>query len=127
MKEINVCVDILLPILCALISGGLTLFGVILTLKHGNKKDEETIKIFYKPRFYRIDPNQISNIKNDHYFCYSFLPEKKGTSIRGYFKNTDHSTFVLDKIIIGRKACISNYEYLVDKNTVFYLHICFND
>ena len=62
MQNFNMWLDVVLPIGCALISGGLTVLGVLLTIKHENKKNKETIRLSNKPIFYRIDPQQEFNL-----------------------------------------------------------------
>ena len=42
MQNFNMLLDVVLPIGCALISGGLTVLGVLLTIKHENKKNKES-------------------------------------------------------------------------------------
>lgn len=55
MQDFNMLLDVVLPIGCALISGGLTVLGVLLTIKHENKKNKETIRLSNKPIFFRIE------------------------------------------------------------------------
>ena len=103
MQNFNMLLDVVLPIGCALISGGLTVLGVLLTIKHENKKNKETIRLSNKPIFYRIDPQQEFDSKSAHYFQFNFNSEKDGTEIEGIFKNTDNSILILDRVISNVK------------------------
>lgn len=123
MDNFNVWIDIILPIGCALISGGLTVLGVLLTIKHENKKDKETIKLSKKPIFYRIDPQQEFDSKGAHYFQFNFNSKKDGTEIEGIFKNTDNSILILDRVVANGKEYHPSFGKVVDKNITFYLYV----
>lgn len=123
MENFNVWLDIVLPIGCALISGGLTVLGVLLTIRHENKKNKETIKLSKKPIFYRIDPQQEFDFKGAHYFQFNFHSKKDGTEIEGIFKNTDNSILILDKVVANGKEYYPSFGKVVDKNITFYLYV----
>lgn len=127
MGSYNVWLDVVLPIGCALISGGLTVLGVLLTIKHENKKNKETIRLSNKPIFYRIDPQQEFDYKNAHYFQFNFNSQSKGTEIEGIFKNTDNSILILDKVIVGNEEYYPSFGKVVDKNVTFYLYVYLNE
>lgn len=123
MQNFNMWLDVVLPIGCALISGGLTVLGVLLTIKHENKKNKETIRLSNKPIFYRIDPQQEFDSKSAHYFQFNFNFEKDGTEIEGIFKNTDNSILILDRVISNGKEYYPSFGKVVDKNITFYLYV----
>lgn len=79
----KIWVDIIIPIICALIGGCLTIVGVSLTIWHENNKDKKNQKLLYTP--YLIKSNESTknkiflkqSIKHDliidqteYYFCY---------------------------------------------------------
>ena len=113
MQNFNMWLDVVLPIGCALISGGLTVLGVLLTIKHENNK----------PIFYRIDPQQEFDSKSAHYFQFNFNSEKDGTEIEGIFKNTDNSILILDRVISNGKEYYPSFGKVVDNNITFYLYV----
>lgn len=118
--------NIIMPVICALISGGLTVFGVSLTIRYENKKNKESIRLSYKPFLCRIDPNQDFDYKNaiQYYFNYNSKPQ--GQVIEGIFKNTDNGLLILDSVFINDEQYYPNYGNVVDKNTIFYLYIYCN-
>lgn len=123
----NIWLDIVLPIACAFISGGLTVLGVLLTIKYENKKNKETIRLSNKPIFYRIDPQQEFDYKGAHYFHFNFNSKKDGTEIEGIFKNTDNSILILDRVVANGEKYYPSFGKVVDKNITFYLYIYLDD
>ena len=122
----EILIYIVMPIVSALIGGGLTLVGVLFTMKFEATKIKEERKTVNKPLFYVIDPMQQYDNNNSSNF--DFVNEKIGTS-RGFitiiFKNTDKTILVLDYISINNVKYYSKNGNIVDKNTVFntYVHI----
>ena len=127
MENFNVWIDVVLPVGCALISGGLTVLGVLLTIKYENKKNKETIKLSNKPIFYRIDPQQEFDSKSAHYFQFNFHSKTDGTGIEGIFKNTDNSILILDRVMANGKEYYPSFGKVVDKNVTFYLYVYLNE
>lgn len=126
MDNCNMFIDIFLPIICALISGGLTVIGVLLTIKHENKKSRIDIINSKKPYIYRIDYMQEYNSKDS--VDYNFYPEetssiKPNYRIYGILKNTDNAIMILDNISINGKKFYSINGDVIDKNTIFNIYI----
>ena len=126
MDSKEILIYIVIPIISACIGGGLTLIGVLLTMKYENKKRKEEIKAANKPLFYVIDPMQQYDNKNSSDF--DFVNEEIGTSrsfITIILKNTDKTILVLDYISINSIKYYPKNGNIVDKNTIFnvYIHI----
>lgn len=122
----EILIYVVMPIVSALIGGGLTLVGVLFTMKFEAQKIKEERKATNKPLFYVIDPMQQYDNNNSGNF--DFVNEKIGTShgfITIIFKNTDKTILVLDYISINNVKYYSKNGNIVDKNTVFntYVHI----
>ena len=119
--------DIIVPLLAALIGGGMTLIGVIITIRHDNKNREEDRKRELIQRAKPILINYAGHRGAETtvlYFSESGK-EEGGKTIFGSFKNTDNGILTVDKIV----AASGNLTYLpvaystVDKNTAFIIGI----
>ena len=123
----EIITNIIMPIVSALIGGGLTLVGVLITIKSENKKRKEEIRIANKPLFYVINPMQKYEYKNSSDFEFRNEDDEKSDGfIPIIFKNTDNAILVLDYISINGKKYYSMNGNIVDKNTTFniYLYVC---
>lgn len=123
----NWIIDILVPLVCAIIGGIITLLGVKWTIKYETKKDFEKRKLELKPVFYRIDPFQQYDENNvsDMFFEATKATGKARKEIWGIFKNTDQSLIKLDSIISENRRYYPLNGYVIDKNMTFQLRIFF--
>ena len=107
---------IILPIICSLIGGGLTLLGVVITIKHENKINRSNNNLNNKPLFYSknvINKNKRLSLDTD-ISCsfYDSNHESKMIGLYGVIKNTDKALLIMKKINVNSK------EYYPD-NTIF--------
>lgn len=114
---------ILIPLISALIGGGLTLAGVIVTIKWEakHKKKEEIEKV--KPIVINATSPMIP--KDSKIFCYTF--ESQGDlqkhEVFAVFKNTDNGILFFDLIKTANKEYYPIDGATVDKNTFFYISL----
>ena len=124
MNWYKIFVDIINPIICALLGGGLTLIGVWLTINNESKKEAEKTKLSMKPLFYRIDPHQEYDAnKAINYIFKSDNYEKKEMVVFGIIKNTDHAIAILDFFVINNVKYYPSNGNVIDKNTIVNLNI----
>ena len=124
LSDINIY--IIVPILAAIISGGLTVWGVILTIKEDNKIRKKDIRIQNEPLFYVLDPNQDYDNTNIKEFDFKAIEEATGY-IQILIKNTDKTPFVLEYVFINNKIYLPQNGTVVDKNDICYLNVHTND
>ena len=117
---------IIIPLVAAIVSGGLTVWGVILTIKEDNKIRKEDIRIQNEPLFYILDPNQDYDNTNIKEFDFKAVEDATGY-IQILLKNTDKTPFVLEYVNINGKTYLPQNGTVVDKNDLFYLNIHTND
>lgn len=116
--------DIINPIICALLGGGLTLIGVWLTIKYESKKEDEKTKLSMKPLFYRIDPYQEYDAKNAiNYIFKSDNFKNEERRVFGIIKNTDNAIAILDFFVINNVKYYPINGNVIDKNTIVNLNI----
>ena len=120
----EIIINIIIPVICALISGILTIIGVGLTIKHENKKSKHVLKLSNKPIFYRIDPNQEYNYKIAHDYQFNFYSNKKLKDICGIFKNTDNAILFLNYISVDGNKYFPSFGNVIDKNEIFNIYVC---
>ena len=111
---------IVVPIISAIIGGGMTFWGVIKTQKFENKKRLEEIRIANKPLFYIIHPFQDYNSKHVvefKFYSQDFQGECKD-HVFGIFKNTEKALLIFEYIQIGDEKYYSKHGNVVDKNVI---------
>ena len=101
MNISEIIVDIIIPLISVIIGGALTLFGVIITIKHTNKINNQEFIERFKPVircYHPYDDFNSDNAKNVY-----FRPENELSckSIYGNFSNTDKANFSINGIWIN--------------------------
>lgn len=111
---------IVVPIISAIIGGGMTLWGVLKTLKYENKKRLEEIRIANKPLFYILHPFQDYNHKDAVEFNFYPQNNKKECNLYvfGILKNTEKALLIFDYIQIDDEKYYSEHGNVVDKNVI---------
>ena len=117
---------IIIPIISSLIGGGLTLIGVLMTIKFENKKRKDEIKMAIKPLFYLINPLQDYDYRHVSYYEFDNNYEDNNKHIEIIFKNTDNAILVFDNISVNGKKYYSQNGNIVDKNTTFNVSLSFS-
>ena len=123
MDCISVINSIGIPILSAVISGGLTLLGVFLTIKDQNKKEEIARKAAARPWIYSCEER--------HFLCnpkltYSMgvkTPISREITLTGKIKNTDNGLLFLECVKSEKATYHPNGCNVVEKNTIFELTV----
>ncbi|MDY4592417.1 MAG: hypothetical protein SO434_03335 [Eubacteriales bacterium] len=109
--EAQVVISIIIPIISAIIGGGLTLVGVIITIKHSDKINKKEYIEKFQPVLrahsdyddYDYKHTKIVRIENDS--------ENKEKQIFGIFSNTDKANVELDSILINDNC----YKFTVNR------------
>lgn len=124
----DVCVDFFVPLVSAFIGGFITLAGVWLTIRRDKKRDESNRIKDAKPWIFSLSDceNYEASKANDIFFATSVDSERK-SGFTLVIKNTDNGICVLDKFITERKTYIPIVGRIIDKNTIAYLHIFFEE
>ena len=118
----DMTVDIIIPIVAALLGGGLTMWGVAWTLKAQKKERDEDARLAVKPVFYRLHPMQDYEYKDAQEFamCCSENPTWKVYAI---IKNTENGILILDRLETANNVYYPHHGSVIEKNTVINLHI----
>ncbi len=114
--------DVLIPLISAIIGGGLTLAGVIVTIKWEakQKKQEEIEKV--KPIIINTDYDNTKQLKS--YLTFEFATAGDTcTRIFGCFKNTDNGILFIDYIESDSNKYESFADSTVDKNSYFSINM----
>ena len=117
--------DIIIPLISSLIGGGLTLIGVIITIRHTNKTIRNDFVSKYKPSF------KLRNPMDDFDFKYSKPVMFKGGNcgenlkkILGMFTNTDKANFEIDAIYINGEYFRIDINRYIAKSEDFDFALC---
>lgn len=123
MNTKEITCNIIIPIVAALLSGGLTLIGVLISIKHENKKRQEEKKDLIKPLFYLISPKQDYNYKTTTTYYFKNDNLESDGCIEIILKNTDNAIMILDSIQIEENTYYPSNGNVVDKNIIFYSYV----
>ena len=112
MNSCQIWIDIVIPLICALIGGMLTFFGVLYTIKKQTKKEKKEEKLKYKP-YLKISHNKCGqeiclqryiigmlepeNINSEKFKYYSFILEDFS------ILNSSNAECLLREIVIDNK------------------------
>jgi len=117
--------DIIIPLISALIGGGLTLVGVIITIRHTNKTIRNDYISKYKPSF------KLRNPMDDFDLKYSKPLMFKGGNcgenskkILGMFTNTDKANFEIDSIYVNGECFRIDINRYIAKSEDFDFSLC---
>ena len=114
---------IVIPLVSALIGGGLTLVGVRATIKHGDKirndDHERETKVQAKPILINYPPEQASVTHSTTFSFSAPVNSIKTHSLRALVKNTDNGILFLDSFESEDKQYLPQCNSAVDKNEAF--------
>lgn len=112
----------LVTLSAGIISGILTLLGVILTINFSIKMQEKNNIDSHVPEFYapiRFDIHDAIQIQMANDETLNQL-----SNHRIYFKNTDFCSFRIDSICVGGKNMLPSAVTFIDKNVLFCINFC---
>lgn len=124
----SILVDFVVPIIAAVISGGLTLLGVRKTIKNSNKQDAENLKKSAKPWVYSVDSKDIYSRSNVVTISLSPVKGKKIYSESDlYIKNTDNGICIIKCIKTENNTYIPTSLDVVEKNTIARIRVNYGE
>lgn len=110
---------IIIPLVSAVIGGGLTLLGVWFTIRNQSKKEEIARKAAARPWIFSCETCSPQNKKK--YFMVPDSDYSQDMFIAGTIKNTDNGILILDHLKSKKVQYFSSGDKVVDKNTVIEL------
>jgi len=117
----NICTDIVIPLVSAAIGGGLTLLSVWLTLKNQNTKEEEQRRLSVKPILFGYDLRQ--GLRGTPLKVYRMeiggtLTYADGPCATFFIKNTDNGLACLNRIETENNKYFPSCGNIVEKNAL---------
>ena len=119
----KVWVDIVIPLICSLIGGGLTLVGVIITILHTNKTIKNDNINKYKPSFKLRSPMDDFDLNSSNPLMFKKRRNRNSKMIIGMFSNTDKASFEVDAIYINGECHRIDINRYVKKSQDFDLSL----
>lgn len=124
----DVFVDIVVPLLSAIIGGALTLVGVWLTIHRDKKRDEDNLKKSVKPWIFSEDNFDHYDYKDKNYINMAVSSESVlNNCFKIYIKNTDNGIGIVDKLVTKNQMYIPVFGEILEKNKVTSLNIYYQD
>lgn len=114
--------DIVIPLLSALIGGGVTFWGIKKTIRHEQTCRKEDEKRYYKPFFIALNKyddkvkGKITKIdfeNNETNLCL----------INGYVQNFDFSHFCIEKIVVNDISYYPVTNAVIEKNAIVQVNV----
>lgn len=110
--------DVIIPIICALIGGGLTMWGVQRTLR-AQRIESDRIRIQEaRPCLFPEPPDQLSSILNLPLIYLISAEGNCAPELHCYVKNSDNGIAVIKKVTTDNHTYIPPVGSIIDKNCV---------
>lgn len=120
----DIWVDIIIPLLSAVLGGAITMWGVVHTIKHEQKKAEEQAIQDVKPWVFSLDPLEDYDYKKASVITLSASEQLSGnTNIQFIIKNTDNGVGIIEKYETENNTYYPRVGRILDKNSVNYINI----
>ena len=117
--------DIIIPLISALIGGGLTLVGVIITIRHTNKTIRNDYISKYKPSFKLRNPMDDFDLKFSKPLMFKGGNcGENSKKILGMFTNTDKANFEIDSIYVNSEYFRIDINRYIAKSEDFDFSLC---
>ena len=135
----DVWTGIIIPMISAIIGGGLTMWGVYVTIKDQHEKDAEAQRLEAesdserrrleaKPWLFSYDEAQDYDVKKVQYYCMDLSGDMnmrgRGAGIlTGLIKNTDNGIMLLDRVESENHVYLPSTGNIVEKGSLIQLII----
>ena len=114
----EIWVDIIVPILAALLGGWITMWGVVHTIKFERKNAREQAMQAAKPWIFSLDPCEDYDYKNTgRIILQGDAPLEPNASLEFILRNTDNGIGIIEKFITKNNEYFPVLGRILDKNT----------
>ena len=123
MWKMTLC-EIIKDFIVPLISGSLTLIGVLITINNANKKESRNRVASAKPWIFSIDKRE--NFDNKNVNDIIIGTQNRSNSeypISFYIKNTDNGIGIIDRVQTSNRIFRTSVGRVLEKNMVAFIHI----
>lgn len=123
----NVVVDIVIPMLAALVGGGITMWGVVYTIKHEQKDTHEQTRKTAKPWIFSLDKFEHYDYKNAGQIKLEGIsPLGEDSKLPFILRNTDNGIGIIEKFITANNEYLPVIGRILEKNSVNYVVVYLN-
>lgn len=127
MSKNEIIINIIVPLVSSLIGGGLTVIGVILSIRHENKMKKKEIQKENKPFLYLINPLQEYDYKSVQQFVFDNKNIKSNGFIEVILKNTDNAIMIMNIVKVDDVDYYPCNGRVVDKNTIICIRVAIDE
>lgn len=118
VKNYDILVDIIVPLLAALIGGGITMGGVAHTIKHEHKNTLEQTRKAAKPWIFSLDMHEHFDKKNTGTIrLEGNSPLGGNATIEFILRNTDNGIGIIKKFVTKNNEYLPIIGRILDKNS----------
>lgn len=124
----NLWVDIIVPLLAAFIGGGITMWGVILTIKYERKNSLEQTKQAAKPWIFSLDLHENYDFKKaGDIILEGNSPIGRNASLVFVIHNTDNGIGIIEKFVTENNEYLPSIGRILDKNSINNVTVYLNE
>lgn len=116
-------VDIVVPIISALIGGGLTLWGVRKTIEYEKNNEKENLKLAVRPWIFNVDPMEDYDYKSSKFFNLITQDFNFVDHMMFIIKNTDNGVAIIDRIETEQMTYLPSNGNILDKNMICTINV----
>ena len=125
----QVWTGIIIPLIAAIIGGGITMWGVILTIKREKQKDDENRILAVKPWIFSYESIRSFNadeVNIIHLSVKEKLDEQNTELFDIIIKNTDNGIGIVEKFVTENNTYYPIVGRVIEKNTTVILRVHWN-
>jgi len=123
----DVLVDIIIPILAAFLGGGITMWGVVRTIKYERKNAQEQAIQAAKPWIFSLDALEHYDYKNaGDIKLEGNSPLRKESTLQFILRNTDNGIGIIEKFVTEKNEYIPVIGRILDKNSINHVTVFLN-
>lgn len=124
----SVLVDIIVPMIAAFLGGGITMWGVVRTIKYERNNSREQALQAAKPWIFSLDEFEHYDYKNaGDIKLEGNAPMESKPTLSFIFRNTDNGIGIIDKFVTENNEYIPSIGRILDKNSVNHVTVLLNE
>ena len=120
----DVCVDIIIPVISAILGGFLTMWGVLFTIKRERENAKEQTRLAAKPWLFSLDDSEYFDSSDVHGIVVAAKEKHEShKELTIVIRNTDNGVGIVKKLQTENNTYLPISGRIIDKSSINYLQI----